>query len=328
MKQHHRNRILAGFLLLIAICGIASADIPVNATFETQGVLITTSVNVQGSMTTSAVLSWRQTNSGGIDDPPLENGGWPTNYIVDDEIISGYSVDPFIIDILGAAPKGEVQYTAGYSEFTEGKNGLTDYSRRFTADTANKVLGTNNIDASRNIQFRADPAKDGRMTSSEDIMVDGAGAMTVTADQALCPFADARDPFAPPFCNIVMAGSDLDITLGSIVTTAGERFVAATADVPVEQAYSISVKGLTGQNGTVPATGTVSAFMNAHLQEGRAIDITPDIPDILWTAYAPAQGADVTYVQTAVASGAINEFHRRNCFLPVTGDHSYGVAGQ
>jgi hypothetical protein len=308
MKQHHRNRILAGFVLLIAICGIASADIPVNATFETQGVLSTTSVNVLGSMTNSGLLSWRQSTSGDIDDPPLENGGWPTNYIVDDEIISGYSVDPFIIDILGAAPKGEVQYTAGYSEFTEAKNGLTDYSKRFSADTSNKVLGLNNIDASRNIQFRADPAKDGRMTSSENIMVDGTGAMTVTADQALCPFADVRDPFAPPFCNIVMAGSDVDITLASIVTTAGERFVAATADVPVELGYSISGKGMTGTTGMVPATGSMSAFMNAHLQEGRVVDITPDIPDILWTAYAPAQGADLTYEQAAAASGEINEF--------------------
>ena len=75
----------------------------------------------------------------GIDNSPLENGGWPTNYIVGVEIISGYTADPFIIDLLGPAPGGEVQYTAGYSEFTEAKNGITDYSKRFSADTVNKV---------------------------------------------------------------------------------------------------------------------------------------------------------------------------------------------
>jgi hypothetical protein len=308
VKSTYITGIALGIALCIAVTGIVSADIPVNATFETQGIISTTSMNVQGSMMNSAVLSWRQGNSGGIDDPPLENGGWPTNYIVDDEVISGYTVDPFILDILGAAPGGEVQYTAGYSEFTEGKNGHTDYSKRFSANTANRVLGTNNIDASRNIQFRADQAKDGRMTSHEDIMVDGVGAMTITADEVLCPFAAAQNPFIPPFCNIVMSGSNLDVTLASITTTAGERFVAATADVPVEQAYSISVKGMTGQNGMVPATGSVSAFMNAHIQEGRVIDITPDIPGVLWTGYAPVQGADMTYVQTAAASGMINEF--------------------
>jgi hypothetical protein len=308
VKPTYITGIALGIALCIIVTGIVSADIPVNATFETQGIVSTTSMNVLGTMTSSAVLSWRQSNSGGIDDPPLENGGWPTNYIVDDEVISGYTVDPFVLDIFGPAPRGEIQYTAGYSEFTEAKNGLTDYSKRFSADTVNKVLGLNNIDASRNIQFRADPAKDGRMTSHEDIMVDGAGAMTVTADETLCPFAAGQSPFVPPFCNIVMSGSNLDVTLASITTTAGERFVAATADVPIEQAYRISVKGMTGQNGTVPAEGSMNAFMNVHTQEGRMINITPDGPDILWTGYVPAQGADMTYVQSAAVSGAINEF--------------------
>lgn len=308
MKQKFVAGIALVIVLCIAVTGIVSADIPVNATFETQGIAITTSMNVQGSMTTSAELSWRQTNSGGIDDPPLENGGWPTNFIVGDDVISGFTVDPFITDIMGPAPQGEIQYTAGYSEFTEADNGLTDYSKTFRADTANKVLGTENIEARRNIQFIADPAKNGRMTSHEDIMVDGAGAMTTTADQTLCPFAAGRNPFIPPFCNIVMSGSDLDVTLASVTSSAGERFVAATADVPVEQVYGVSVKGMTGSDGMVPAVGSASSFMNAHIQEGRVINITPDIPDILWTGYSPVQGAELTYVQSAAASGAINEF--------------------
>jgi hypothetical protein len=308
MKQTFFTGIALGIVVCLAIISIASADVPVNATFETQGVSSTTSLNVQGSMTSSTVLSWRQSNSGGIDNPPLENGGWPTSYTVGDEVISGYTVDPFIIDILGTAPGGEVQYTAGYAEFTEGKNGVTDYSKRFSADTANKAPGLSNIDASRNIQFRADQVKDGRMTSSESIMEDGAGAMTATADETLCPFAAARSPFVPPFCNIVMMGSNLDVTLASVTTAASGRFVAATADIPVEQAYRISVKGMFDQNGTIPAAGSVSSSMNVHIQEGRVIDITPDIPDILWTAYAPVQGADMTYVQSAAAKGAINEF--------------------
>jgi hypothetical protein len=308
VKPTHITGIAFGIALCIAIIGIVSADIPVNATFETQGIVSTTAMNVQGTVTLSAVLSLKQSNRGGIDNPPLENGGWPTNYIVGDDIISGYSADPFLIDLLGPTPRGEVQYTAGYSEFTEAKNGLTDYSKRFSADTANKVLGLNNIDASRNIQFRADPTKDGRMTSSENIMVDGAGAMTVTADETLCPFAAAQNPFVPPFCNIVMSGSNLDVTLASVSTAAGERFVAATADIPVEQAYGISMKGMTGMNEVVPATGSVSAFINAHIQEGRVTDITPNIPDILWTGYAPVLASDMTYVQSAAASGAINEF--------------------
>jgi len=309
VKPPHIIEIALGIALCIAVIGIVTADIPVNATSETQGIVSTTSINVQGSMTTSTELSWKQSNSGGIDDPPLENGGWPTNYDVDGETISGYTVDPFILDILGPAPgSGEVQYTAAYAEFTEGTNGNTDYAKRFSAGTANRVLGQNNIDSHRNIQFRADPVKNGRMISSEDLMVDGAGAMTITGDEVLCPFAAAQNPFLPPFCNVVISGSNLDVTLASITTTAGERFVAATADVPVAQAYSIGVKGMAGTNGMVPAMGSMNAFMNAHIQEGRAVNITPDGPDILWTGYAPVKAADMTYRDSTSASGSINGF--------------------
>ena len=51
MKQHYlKGMAVIGIVLVIAICGITSADIPVNATFETQGIVSTTSINVQGSM--------------------------------------------------------------------------------------------------------------------------------------------------------------------------------------------------------------------------------------------------------------------------------------
>ena len=87
------------------------------------------------------------------------------------------------------------------------------------------------------------------MTTSEDILLDGAGSQTVSANQICCPFASAVNPFFPPFCNIVMSGSSADISTGSISTSAGARFIAATADVPVAETYLINVKGVTGSGG-------------------------------------------------------------------------------
>ena len=136
MKPRFITGIALGIILCIIVTGIVSADLPVNATPETQGLKSTTSMNVQESITASTALSWQQSNNGGLNDPPLENGGWPTNYIVGDEVISGYTVDPFIIDIMGPPPGGEVQYTAGYSELTDGRGGTTDYSKTISADNS------------------------------------------------------------------------------------------------------------------------------------------------------------------------------------------------
>ena len=82
--------------------------------------------------------------------------------------------------------------------------------------TANKTADEDNIAADRLVTFTGGDG--GRMTTSEDILIDGAGAQTVSANQVCCPFAGAENPFFPPFCNIVMSGSSADISTGSIST--------------------------------------------------------------------------------------------------------------
>ena len=146
------------------------------------------------------------------------------------------------------------------------------------------------------------------MTSSEDILVDGAGAHTTSADKILCPFGTAAGPFFPPFCNVVMSGSRVDVSLASVSTSASERFVAATADVPVVQAYSVSVKGVTSSEGSADAIGSASAFMTAHLQDGRVLDVSPDdlLPGI--TYWLPVKSEDISYSNSVSASGIIKSF--------------------
>ncbi|MDD1719022.1 MAG: hypothetical protein LUQ25_03085, partial [Methanoregulaceae archaeon] len=148
----------------------------------------------------------------------------------------------------------------------------------------------------------------GRMTSSEDILVDGAGAHTSSADKILCPFGTAAGPFFPPFCNVVMTGSKVDVSLASVSTSASERFVAATADVPVVQAYSISGKGVTSSEGSADAIGSMSAFMTAHLQDGRMLDVTrADVtPGV--SEWLPVKSEDISYSNSVSASGIIKAF--------------------
>jgi hypothetical protein len=147
---------------------------PPSATFETQGVKSTGSISVlSGSVSTStSMVMTVAENMDGVNSPPLEDA--------------------------------EKQATSVYTESTDAKNGQNiEYSSTFTADTVNKVLGTSNVQAHRSIVYESDTSKDGRMTSSEKLVMDLAGATGNTEDSYLCPFASGSSEDLPAFCNIV-----------------------------------------------------------------------------------------------------------------------------
>jgi hypothetical protein len=259
--------VIVAVAMLIALTGCAMADIPVNATPETKGITVTTNINAQGTVTASDSLTWQQSNTA-LNAPPLT--------------------------------ADEVQYTAGYTEATLAVQGVTSYTKTTAIDTANKIADKNNIAANKIVTFIA-ANEQGRMTSSEDILVDGAGNQTTDANKILCPFGQQASGYFPPFCNVVMSGSKVDVSLASISTSASERFVAATADVPVVQAYSISGKGVTSSEGSADAIGSMSAFMTAHLMDGRMVPTGVDE----WTAY---KAEDISYSNSVSASGIIKAF--------------------
>jgi hypothetical protein len=281
--------VIVAAAMLIALTGCAMADIPVNATPETKGITVTTNINAQGTVTASDSLTWQQ-SSDALNAPPLvPAGAWTGNASPE----AGVWGDTMSV--------GEVQYTAGYTEQTLAVQGVTSYTKATAIDTANKIADKQNIAANKIVTFIA-ANEQGRMTSSEDILVDGAGALTTSADKILCPFGTQASGFFPPFCNVVMSGSKVDVSLASVSTSASERFVAATADVPVVQAYSISLKGVTSSEGSADAIGSASAFMTAHLQDGRVL--TTDEED----AFRGVKAEDISYSNSVSASGIIKAF--------------------
>jgi len=257
-------------LLCIALfAGAVMAADPTSATFETQGVKTTGSISVlSGSVSTSTTMVMTVAeNSDGVNSPPLGDS--------------------------------EKQATNVYTESTDAKNGQNiEYSSTFTADTANKVLGTSNVQAHRSIQYESDTSKDGRMTSSEKLVMDLVGATGNTEDSYLCPFASAKSEDLPAFCNIVQMGSSMDVTYANVVTDASLRDIQATADFPAEMSYSINAKPviITTDEGMFqqPTTGSITAFMDVHTQEARGNN---DVPE-----------ADFVYKESTTASGYISNF--------------------
>ncbi|MDD1719942.1 MAG: hypothetical protein LUQ25_07780 [Methanoregulaceae archaeon] len=284
MKRFHlTGSAIIAVSVLIALSGCAVADIPVNATPETQGITVTTNINCQGTVMASDSLTWQQ-SSDALNSPPLE-----ASTVESDGTVTG---------------SGEVQYTAGYTENTMAVEGVTSYTKTTSLDSANKIADKNNIAANKIVTFIA-ASEQGRMVSTEDILVDGAGAATSSGDNILCPFGSTDSGTFPPFCNIVQTGSSVDLTLGSVSTSASERFVSDTADVPISQAYSISVKGVSTSDGTVDAIGSASAYMKAHLQDGRTLNTSADEGGI---SYSQVKAEDISYSNSVSASGIIAAF--------------------
>lgn len=298
------------------------ADVPVNATLETTGISSMTRLDCMGTVTHSNSLTWEQSGSS-LHDPPLNPGGFFTVWF--DQFgnpVFGWTADPALAALLEEpVPPGEVRYTAGYLSTSLAAQGITHLTRVVDVDTDNKAGNEENIDITTHLAFIATDHRFGRATSDEDLLLDAAGTHTTAECATLCPFALDDCLFIPPFCNVVQMGSSMDLSQGSIATSAGARFVSESITFPVSVDYSIFGGGLSSPQSSHFATGSMSTYIRAHLQDGRMADITPFNPDALPDTprgFVPLQSADVTYSESTSASGAIALFAKEMHFLSGT----------
>jgi hypothetical protein len=114
----------------------------------------------------------------------------------------------------------------------------------------------------------------------------------VMADQITSMYSSSSG-----YCNIVQTGSSYDLTVGSVTTSANEKFVGADATIPVVLNYAINVKPYTTASGTqVPATGSAMAYVKAHIMDGNNFNTT--------------KAEDLTYSETSSVNGYINSFNK------------------
>jgi intracellular sulfur oxidation DsrE/DsrF family protein len=170
------------------------------------------------------------------------------------------------------------------------------------------------------------------MTSDEQVTMDGATTgqdaqyLTLT-----CPFAaGGDDSYNPPLCNIVQEGSSVDLTVGSLSTETMERFIMVAvpdttpssfgiawpyplADPGTEADYSIAPTGF-GDN---PASGSATAYISAHVQEGR--NVIEDGSGPYAERYPKSE--DLAYSETTAVSGDITLFSKELNYLgKITGN--------
>jgi len=299
--------IVIALAMLIALTGMVMADQVVPAVPEVQGITTSTVISCEGTVMDSASLGWSLT-----DGAALATRGLHPNW--------SYMLDPM-----------QIQYSTTYDASTIAQSGQTVFVNSRGISTSDKLLTQSNVKSTTEATYLA-TGDGGNILGSENIMIDGAGMPTPASDRMLCPFGAGAGNVIPAYCNIVQAGSQYNLNVGSIVQKADDMFVGTDATVPVVLNYAITVKPYTvaGQ-GTSPAMGSVSAYIKAAIKEGRSgyIDnstgLNTPIPATtgVWQPYTSASIMNIgnntyptgpaetlNYAESSSASGIINSFSK------------------
>jgi hypothetical protein len=219
-------------IALVLLFGYAMADHGIPQVPETQGIVTSTTIDAVGNFASSSEIQWRITND--LDGLP--------------------SIPPLVGTI----------YESTYTEDTESNgNGLILYDKELDVETSSQISGQWNIEATKELAF---VGIDGaRVTSTDNIFVDGAATRDLTSTHVICPFATTATFVFPAYCNRAEAGSTIDMTVANVRTTSTDRFVMPSGDHPVELNHDLVVTELVED---LPSMGTASAYMEVLIQEG------------------------------------------------------------
>jgi len=226
-------------IALIFLTGLTLADTGIDPVPETQGIVISTTIEMIGNFASETDLQWRMTDDVyGLDGLPVEEPG--------DHLEGEY-------------------YQSVYCEDTQSNAlGLIAYDKELDVETGGQISGQWNVEAVKELFF---VGIDGaRVLSTDTILVDGTSyANASIPEQYICPFAgDDSWMYPGTYCNYAEAGSTIDMTVVNARTTSTDRFVMPSADYPVELNHDILVTELTSG---LPSTGSASAYMSVLIQE-------------------------------------------------------------
>ncbi len=307
--------IFAVLTLAVLIAGTAMATDPVNATVETQGISTTTGITVLGTMTNSQTVAMTLSTLDLRDNPPLGASGF-----------LGFPglefLDPanawYISNLDFAFSLPERQAVMSYAESIIADNGYVEFNEIQSVDTGNKVENQDNFKSTEQFDYVSFNDAMGRATISESILLDLVSQGSDANERFMCPFATGDQGFIPPYCNVYDMGSSFTGSQVSEITQASTNFIARSADVPTEAAYTVSLAG----------TGSASAWINTHIMEGRtAAFFDYGEPGVYFIAFhnfdtdegfwAPdgtgtgfMQSTDLVYKEKTTASGMIESFSK------------------
>jgi len=286
---------------LLGLCGAATADVLAPNVPETQVFSVQTQMDLVGTATHQEEVLWRLSSEVlnaneemGLNQAEFVGIGGNWDLVAEEWVYNPgggeYVSEPYPDLAPGTFfsystpepplnPAGEVQMSDAYTENTIADQGLITYTKSMDIETGYQPENLQNIMATRIFTFQGSGV--GRAVSKEETTLDTAGTATILQGFApyICPFGQSLGDCFPPFCNIVRSGSSIDMTRTSLSSVLEARTVGQIAygpdekwpplprvdTAPVELDYRVRIIGTDPDS---PALGSVTAYIQAHMQEG------------------------------------------------------------
>ena len=243
MKFNRCIAIIAA-VFLIALSGLATADILPKPVPENQVFTITSIIEAVGAVTESTSTVWQVGDAGLTELPPARGAN------------SGSTIR-----------SGSIAYVT-YSDFIMANGGQISEVKSFSMDTHAKTAGLYNIETTKVLTYTSQNGS--HLMGAESYVLDVAGNWSYGFDDIVCVFSKAKKHTVPAFCNKVTASSKLtSITTAQVETVGALTAIADKSSVPAALNYEISVTP-DANSASGYADGIIGTTFTVSIMEGRS----------------------------------------------------------
>ena len=239
------NRYIAiiAAVILIAVSGLASADVLPKPVPENQLFTTTSIIESVGVVVESTSVVWM------VGDAGLEK-----------------LADPYYT-VNGNIASGSIAY-ATYSDSIVTNGGQISEVKSFSMDTHAKTAGLYNIETTKVLTYTSQNGS--HLMGAESYVLDVVGNWRKGLDDVVCVFAQKKDTIISAFCTRVSATAKLNqITTAQIETQGGLTAISTKASTPAALFYEISaVPDANSASGY--ADGIFSTIFTVSVMEGRS----------------------------------------------------------
>ncbi|MDR2854782.1 MAG: hypothetical protein LBV40_01310 [Methanomicrobiales archaeon] len=282
-------------IFLIAISGLATADVLPGQVPENQIFSVGSSIDAVGVINEATSTVW-QIGDKGLDALPNATGQ-PGNQTV---------------------RSGSIAIVT-YSDFLMSNGGQIAEVKTFTMDTKAKTAGLYNIETQKVLTYTSQNGS--HLMGAESFSLDVAGNWSTGLDDIVCVFSRANNSVTPAFCNKVTASSKLmSINTAQVQTIGGLTAVGQVSTVPAALNYQISVTpDVNSASGF--ADGIISTAFTVSVMEGRSdgriLNETAEPANGVYTntklfdlEFYDQLASTLTFVDTATVAGGISSFNK------------------
>ena len=299
MKFNRYIAIIAA-VFLIAVSGLATADVLPGPIPENQVITATSIIEAVGAATESTSLVWQVGDAGLTSLPPVES----TGNLAGDVLLRS----------------GSIAYVT-YSDSIMTNGGQISEVKSFSMDTHAKKEGLFNIETAKVLTYTSQNGS--HLMGEESYVLDVAGNWSYGLDDVVCVFAQKWDKPIPAFCNKVTASSKLtSVTTAQIETVGALTAIGANINVPAALKYEISVTP-DANSASGYADGIFSTTFTISIMEGRSdnipyINVPGDVGPGTWVWDGTVFTLDeydelaetLTFIDSASAAGGVSTFNK------------------